>query len=110
MDARVTVVYLRCYNLQKQRKGTIAPVVNGRVFAIPAPYHRHKSPDLDLNGILLEILIGVHIISNTLLDHIRRLLAEFLNPVIIHLLIRLGLVFLTRALAYLHAHHDGRNV
>jgi hypothetical protein len=48
----------------------------------------------DLDSVLLQILVGLNILLDGLFDHIRGLLAVFLNPVGIELVVALRGAFL----------------
>lgn len=48
----------------------------------------------DLDSILLQVLVGFNIFLHGLFDHIGRLLAVFLNPVSIELVVALRSTFL----------------
>jgi hypothetical protein len=54
----------------------------------------HHSSSSNLDGVLLQVLVGLHIVLYGLFDHISGLLAVFLDPVGIELLVALGGAFL----------------
>ena len=56
------------------------------------PMQHSSSSDLD--SVLLQVFVGLHVVLYGLLDHISGLLAVFLDPVGIELLVALGSAFL----------------
>ena len=55
---------------------------------------RRNALILQFDGELLQVIVGLNIVVDGLLDHVRSLLPVLLNPFLVQLLIGLGLLLL----------------